>query len=184
MTFTVTIKDKVGGKLIKKQDYSFFIKGGLKVDQSFGITLHGITDDEYALKTINGLDTIYAAYPKLDSITSINRVVKKQIIGDDSPSKYAIGLTTLTHLYYRLGCVSIGPEIGLTVDVFPQQRIRYMFGGSIMFRDGRHRISLDAGYLFGKYSALSNTQKVNDILDGADAMPNLIQKNTEALPLV
>jgi len=193
-SFVLTINQN--GKKIAEHEYTYLIHGGVKVDQSFGVAFHGIFDQEFGLKSFAGFDTVLARYPngelikvKLadgsmkDSISSITQVIKKEIIEAESPSKVSIGLSTLTHLYYRLGGFNIGPEIGVSVDLYPKQNIRYLVGAGLMFLDGRHRISFDAGCAFGKYDAFGNGQRFGTVLTGADAQPTLVKKTGSLLYL-
>ncbi|MEM9886611.1 MAG: hypothetical protein AAF849_12025 [Bacteroidota bacterium] len=174
--FEITIEDKEG-KEVASRDYIYQIIGGIKVDQTFGFVVHGIHDEEYALKPVTIKDTMITALSNGGMDTTINDVNKRQIIEDESPSKVSIGLSTMTHFYYRTGFVNIGPEIGFAFDIGETQRIRYLLGLGCMFQDGRHRVSLNGGFSYGQFQKLSANQFVGDLLDGnAVSVPNLVNK--------
>ena len=186
--FTVTVKDKTTGKESFSRTYEYLIQGGLKVDQSFGVVFHGIRDQEFGLRSFTGRDTAFvrilnpADGTSRDSITSIVDAPKREIIKEDTSSKISFGASTLTHLYWRTCIgnrirVGIGPEIGISADIYPVTNIRYLFGMGVLFYDGRHRISIDVGYALGKYKAFGNGQGFGTILPGTDAQPTLIDRN-------
>lgn len=179
--FKVLLKEKNTGRKVKEQTYSFKIRGGIKVDQTYGIVVHGIRSNEYALQTTSIRDTTFAVLPNgvvnNDSIVSIRDVPKRRIVADESPSKWSIGLSTLTHIYYRAGFVNIGPEIGFALDLGQKQSVRYLAGVGLLFGDGRHRVSVDFGGAYGSFETLSSTQKLGDLIDGTtDAQPKLVTK--------
>jgi len=178
LTITVKLSKKGDNQTVSKREYTYRIIGGIKVDQSFGIGLNGLYNDQHYLKEVMVKDTTFANLNGIviltqdstnfgqDSITAIEDVTKKEILENSNrdSSQFSIGLTTLTHFYYRLGLVNIGPQIGISVDIFPEQNVRYLFGGSIMLNDGRHRVSLDAGWSFGKVKKLHPAYEVGDLI--------------------
>lgn len=191
LEFTVTLKDRTSKNILSTRIYEYLIKGGLKVDQSFGVVFHKIRNQEFDLRSLTEKETTYAKTSTgeiikkwnstEDSISSITDVDKREIIQAESPDKYSIGASTLTHLYYRT-CLfnrvrlGLGPEVGLSADVYPETAIRYLAGFGLSFYDGRHRISLDAGWAFGKYKVLGNGQENGTKLIGKDAQPTLVDR--------
>lgn len=169
--FNVTLKDPKGNTVGTQREYIYKIVGGIKVDQSFGIIGHGLTDQFFTLKSVSIKDTVFGKNPNgeiiPDSIVQINDGSKKEILENPSSSKLSLGLSTLTHFYWRLGTVNFGPHIGFAIDVFPQQSIRYLAGGSLMFTDGRHRVSLDCGVTLGNVKVLSPTTSVGQLIDNS-----------------
>lgn len=194
LVFKVTIKDK-SGNLVEAQEYECLIIGGWQVNQSFGVAVNGLYDAKLGLQPVPSRDTSFAEINGIrikvpdqsgnlvDSITSIQDVTKQKIFDESDKTQLSLGATTLTHLYYRLGGWSIGPELGLSVDFFPQTQTRYLVGGALMFMDGRFRVSLDAGYAFGKVSVLSNSQKIGQVLPPGTTSPLMVDK-TWARPYV
>lgn len=188
---TVTLKDAKTGNQINSQDYTYLIAGGFKVDQSFGINLHGIKDRQFSLRPFMENDTVFAMKSNgerlqvilangevKDSIASISSGVRNEIIEADTSNFKTIGLTTLTHFYYRLsGAFSIGPEVGVSADIFPKTDVRYLMGLGFLFKDGRYRISLDLGFAFGKYQDFGAQQDFGSILKGQGVNPTLIEKS-------
>ncbi len=178
LTITVKISKKSNGSKVFERNYTYKIIGGLKVDQSFGIGVNGLYDDQHYFKEVMVKDTTFGTDRGIvlqsqdsltfgqDSILKIENVSKKQILpnANRDSSQFSIGITTLTHFYYRLGFVNFGPQIGISVDIFPEQNTRYLFGGSIMLNDGRHRVSLDAGWSFGKVKKLHPAYQVGDLI--------------------
>lgn len=191
LALNFSVKDQKGA-VIEKRNYEFMIIGGWQVNQSFGVVGHGLFDDQLSLLPTPGRDTVFAEMngirvkvpsmngAMVDSISQMQDVINQKIIADSSQSQVSLGATTFTHLYYRLGKWSLGPELGVSVDFFPKTNIRYLAGGSLMFMDGRFRVSLDAGYAFGKVMALSPTQKVGDILGSSATSPNLVEKSMQS----
>lgn len=185
--FSVTLTDKNTKLVSKVMEYSYLIKGGLKVDQSFGVIVHGIRDQEYGLRSFTGYDTTFAIVMSpdgsyRDSITAINYEEKNEIIDESSQNKLSVGLSTLTHLYYR-GSIGnrirfcVGPEIGIATDFFPKANTRYLLGGGLLFYDGRHRFSLDMGYALGQHKVFGNGQGFGTILSGVNSEPKLVERN-------
>lgn len=182
-------------KIVKEEEHPYLIRGGFKVDQSYGIVIHSIRDKEFSLRSFMDKDTLYELKSNgerlkillpdssmKDSIRSISPIVKKEIMEEKSPSQYAIGLSTLTHLYYRFtGVFSIGPEVGISADLYPKTDLRYLLGLGMLFKDERHRISLDIGYAFGKSMAFSQGQNYGTILTGEQANPSLIEQHQKKL---
>lgn len=85
-------------------------------------------------------------------------------------------LAVIGHVY-RMGFVNIGLQTGFAIDIFPKAANRILFGGSIMFSDGRHRVSVNAGIIYGKVQRLSAIHQVGDFLEGADANLELVEKS-------
>jgi hypothetical protein len=182
-------------KLLREEEFNYLIRGGFKVDQSFGVALHTIRDTEFSLRSFMDKDTSYAMHPNgerikillpegnsKDSISSITSAARKEIMKEESPSQFAIGATTLTHLYYRwTGVFSVGPEIGISADIYPKTELRYLLGAGVLFKDERHRISIDVGYAFGKSMSFSEGQNYGTILKGDQATPALIDKHRAKL---
>ncbi len=185
--FTVKIKEKSNGNVIATRLYEHLIKGGLKVDQSFGIAVHGIRDQEFGLRSFTGQDSTFVKTTTWkDSLVSIKDAPKREIIEEGSPSSLAFGATTLTHLYLRTSIgnkirVGIGPEVGVCVDIYPKVATRYLLGGGIQLYDGRHRISLDVGYALGTYQGFGNGQGFKTVLSGQDAQPALVERHGRSL---
>ena len=196
LEFTITLKNLKTNETYPPRLFQYLIRGGLKVDQSYGVVLHGLWNQEFGLHSFTVPDTMYARYPNggiitvtrpdstvVDSIQSITDQAKREILDESSPNKIALGASTLTHLYWRTCIggtkirVGFGPEVGLGADIYPETNIRYLLGGGILFYDGQHRISLDAGCAFGKYKAFGNGQGIGTILTGADAQPSLVEKS-------
>ncbi|MBK7806959.1 MAG: hypothetical protein IPJ51_11720 [Saprospiraceae bacterium] len=191
LVVSIKLKDKKSKTVIREEEYEYLIRGGFKVDQSFGVALHTIRDQEFSLRSFMGQDTSYALKSNgerlkninmNDSISSITPAVRKEIMQEESPSKYAIGVTTLTHMYYRFtGVFSVGPEVGISADIYPKTDLRYLFGLGLLFKDERHRISLDFGYAFGKNMVFSQGQNYGTILKGEQANPVLIEQHQKKL---
>lgn len=192
LVFDLIIKDKENKNLIEKRNYEYLIIGGWQINQSFGVAGHTLFDDELNLLPTPAKDTVFATQNGIrikvptangslvDSISAIQDVVKQKIIEEQSPSKISLSATTLTHLYFRGGRWGIGPALGIGVDFYPKSNIRYLIGGSFMLMDGRFRISLDAGCVFGKESVLSANQKVGDILGPSATTPNFVDKSARS----
>lgn len=189
--FTVTVKENNTGKDSFSKTYEYLIQGGLKVDQSFGVVFHGIRDQEFGLRSFTGRDTTFVRIlnpddgTSRDSITGIVDAPKREIIEENSSDKITFGASTLTHLYWRTSIgnrirVGIGPEIGISADIYPVTNIRYLFGFGVLFYDGRHRFSFDLGYALGKYKAFGNGHEFGTILPGADAQPTLVDRTARS----
>lgn len=190
LSLTIKLKDKKSGNVVREQEYIYLIRGGLKVDQSFGIGLHNIKDTHFTLREGMRKDTTFAMQSNgetikikmddgtiRDSISSIRQVPIQTIEKGDTSNYRNLGLTTLTHFYYRLtGPFTIGPEIGVNVDFYPSTNIRYLLGLGVLFMDGRNRISLDVGMALGKYADLGNGIKSGDSIDGANTSPSTVEK--------
>lgn len=181
LSLTIRLKDKKSGKLIREQEYIYLIRGGLKIDQSFGIALHNVKDTNFTLKDSTRKDITYAMLSNgviiEDSIASIKDVATRLIEKGDTTNYKNIGLTTLTHFYYRFtGAVTVGPEIGVSVDFYPTTNIRYLLGLGLLLMDGRNRICLDAGYAFGKYLDLGSGNKFGNTIDGTNTSPSTVEK--------
>ncbi|MBL7783870.1 MAG: hypothetical protein JNM22_21720 [Saprospiraceae bacterium] len=200
LEFSITLKNKKTNETYPPRLFQYLIRGGLKVDQSFGVALHGLWNQEFGLSSFSVKDTMYAKYPNggiikvtrpdgtvEDSIQSITDLTKRTILDESSPNKIALGASTLTHLYWRTAIggtrvrVGFGPEIGISADIYPETAIRYLLGGGLLFYDGQHRISLDAGFAFGKYRAFGNGQGIGTVLTGADTQPLLVEKSGRSL---
>ncbi len=193
LAFDLTIKDKGNSNVLEKRNYEYLIIGGWQINQSFGVAGHTLYDEELGLLPTPAKDTVFATQngiriPVLDangvlvdSISAIKDVEKQTIIEDPSSNKVSLSATTLTHLYYRGGRWGLGPALGVGVDFFPKANIRYLAGGSLMFMDGRFRISLDVGCVFGKISVLAANQKVGDILEPEATSPNMVEKSARSL---
>jgi len=181
LSLTIKLKDKKSGNVIRDQEYIYLIRGGLKIDQSFGIALHNVKDTHFSLQEGMRKDTTFAMKSNgeifKDSIASIKDVPNQKIEKGDTTNYRNIGLTTLTHLYYRCtGTFAFGPEIGATVDFYPSTNIRYLLGLGMLFMDGRNRISLDAGFAFGKYNDLSKGNTFGSFIDGSNTTPATVEK--------
>jgi len=189
-SLSVVLKDAKSGNEINSQDYIYLIRGGIKIDQSFGINLHEIKDKQFSLRPFMANDTVFAQKPNgerlqvnlgngitKDSIASIKPEVRNEILAADTTNFQTIGLTTLTHFYYRVsGCIGIGPEVGISADIYPKTESRYLLGAGLLFMDGRYRISLDVGYAFGRYKDFSAGQEIGTVLKGQGVTPALIDK--------
>lgn len=186
---SITIKDENNQVVGSPRDYTFRIFGGIKIDQSFGVIAHGLWSDEFALKSIIQNDTTFALNEiglpvsiidttgmARDSIVQIEPVLKQQIIEDPSNNQFALGLSTLTHFYYRTGLINFGLQLGIAFDFMPEENLRFLSGGSIMFNDGRHRVSLNAGLAIGKIKQLSVTTQVGDLIEGSASQVPLVEK--------
>jgi len=196
LAFDLTIKDKKTNSVIEKREYEYLIIGGWQINQSFGVCGHTLFDEEYAFSPLSARDTTFvtlngirikATIPgtngsQVDSVASIQDVTKQKIIEAKSPSRISLSATTLTHLYYRGGRWGFGPALGIGVDFFPSStNIRYLLGASLMLMDGRYRISLDAGFAFGKVSVLTPNQKVGDVLDSTVTTVPMVEKSRNSL---
>ena len=156
--FTVELKDKKTNTLVKKEEYEYLIIGGLKVDQSYGLAINNLQDEQYTLKSV-----------------TINDATKSLILTEPRRTNVAVGLSTITHFYYRAGFVNFGPSIGTMIDILPTERFRLLAGGSLMFFDGRHRISLDGGFSIGNAKFLAANQKPGEYLVNGEQL-NLIDQ--------
>lgn len=147
--------EKKSAQASVSRDYQIPIRGGIKINQTFGLVAHKIFDEEYALREVviddNG-----------------NELSKYQLIEDPSPTQLSIGLSTITHFYWQMGPINFGPTVGVAADIGSNTRLRYLAGGSILFGNGRHRVSLDMGVAYGQFQALSGSQQVGDVFDTPD----------------
>lgn len=144
LSLTIKIRDKKDKSLIREQEYIIPIRGGWKYDQSYGVVLHKINDQQYSLR---------------DSIE--NGTLMGRVIMEEERNNLSFGFSTLQHMTYRLtGQFSFGPHIGISADLFPSTDLRYLFGSGISFRDERFKLHLNGGLIFGKYKSVDNINKL------------------------
>lgn len=180
LTIELTLKDQNNALIGKPHTYIYPISGGIGINQSYGFAGHGLQDESYTLKDHLFQDTTFATYQNgeiiqtltqnglaRDSIQSISPVNRKEIIRDEHETKITMTVSTITHIYFRMGEFSIGPHLGLATDIFQDLNLRYMTGLSLLYSDGRNRLSLNAGYLMGKRKVLSNTLSLGDFIDSS-----------------
>lgn len=184
LSITITLKDKKSKNIVQEQEYEFLIRGGWNIDQSFGIVAHGLTDKIYSLNDSMGLDPIYFVLPngfKTDSITAYTPALFRKIIEEEKPPA-AFGLSTLTNIYYRLTpWLNFGPGLGVSADIYPNTNVRYLTGGTLLFKDGRNKISLNIGCAWGQYKDFGHGQKDGIELKGENTIPNMIDKYGSSL---
>src|SRR5690606_39226021 len=107
-------------------------------------------------------------------ISALSPTVFKRILDRESPLP-ALGISTLTNIYYRLlPTVNLGAGLGINADFYPTTNVRYLTGLSCIFKDTKNRIGLNLGWAWGKYQDLSKGQKPGDIIKGFNTIPNII----------
>lgn len=184
LSITITLRDLKSKNIVQEQEYEFLIRGGWNIDQSFGIVGHQLTDKIYTLSDSIGLDSIFYTLPngfETDSISAYTRTVFRKINEESRPGA-AFGLSTLTNIYYRLTPgLNIGVGLGVSADIYPNTNVRYLTGGTLIFKDDRNKISLNFGYAWGQYKDFGTGQKDGTILKGANTIPNMIDKYGSSL---
>ncbi len=184
LSITITLRDIKSKSIVQEQEYEFLIRGGWNIDQSFGIVGHQLTDKIYTLSDSMGIDPIYYTLPNgfvTDSISSYTSTVFRKIDELESPSA-AFGLSTLTNIYYRVTPgINVGFGLGVSADFYPNTNVRYLTGGTLIFKDDRNKISLNIGCAWGQYKDIGTGHKNGAILKGANTIPNMIDKYGSSL---
>ena len=116
-----------------------------------------------------------------DSITSYTPTVFRKIVEEKSPYA-AFGLSTLTNIYYRVTPgFNFGIGLGVSADFYPNTNVRFLTGGTMIFKDGRNKISLNIGCAWGQSKDFGTGQDNGTIIKGANSIPNMIDEYGNSL---
>jgi len=152
------------GQKVGEFKYSFFNKGGFKIDFSSGLFATGLIDKKYAFSGSRfKIDTTHSYIPVWDKDNNVT-VMKDSITGYTTRSErqivkgggenFNIGLGVLLHAYTRWGKrINGGISIGGIID--NQSTIKYTGGGSLLL--GREqRLIITGGIALGKINKLAD----------------------------
>lgn len=158
------------GKKTGDFKYTFFNKGGFKIDFSSGLFAHGLIDKKYAFgNSRTKIDTTHSYIPVWDKVNNLT-VMKDSISGFTARSErqifrgsgenFNIGLGVLLHAYTRWGKrINGGISIGGIID--NQSTIKYTGGVSLLL--GREqRLILTGGVALGKIKKLIDGLKESE----------------------